>query len=240
MSAPDASRATRRGLVAALCAALCAALFAVLAALVAARHGSPYPLDGSLHRWSVRHRPAVAVTLARGVTATGTGPVPYLCAATAGLIAGRGRDTRGRLLSAAGALGFLLLAQGLRYAVLYGVARPRPPVAERVTHASGFSFPSGHTATSALVAGLLAWAVWRAASPTAARLWWALFACWAVTVGLTRVYLGVHWPTDVLGGWLYALTWLTAALAVEAWLGRGRAAARGRPPGGRRYFADTP
>ncbi|MFD8984847.1 phosphatase PAP2 family protein [Streptomyces sp. NPDC059564] len=218
MRAPAAPRATRWGLV----ATLCAALFAVLTALVAARHGSPYPLDESVHRWSVRHRPAVAVALARGVTATGTGPVPYLCAVTAGLVAGRGRGARGRLLTAAGALGFLLLAQGLRYAVLNGVARPRPPVAERVTHASGFSFPSGHTATSALVAGLLAWAVWRAASPAAARLWWVLFACWAVTVGLTRVYLGVHWPTDVLGGWLYALIWLTAALAVEAGVGRDR------------------
>ncbi|MET8751740.1 phosphatase PAP2 family protein [Streptomyces sp. NPDC004667] len=211
-------RATRWGLV----AALCAVLFAVLAVLVAARHGSPYALDESLHRWSVEHRPAAAVAFARAVTTTGTGPVPYLCAIAAGLIAGWGRGVRGRLLTAAGALGFLLLAQGTRYAVLYAVARPRPPVADRVTHASGFSFPSGHTATSALVAGLLAWAVWRTASPAAARLGWVLFACWAVTVGLTRVYLGVHWPTDVLGGWLYALTWLAAALAVEARVGRAR------------------
>ncbi|MFI8260880.1 MULTISPECIES: phosphatase PAP2 family protein [unclassified Streptomyces] len=228
MSAPAAPRATRWGLT----AALCAALFAVLTALVAARHGSPYPLDASVHRWAVRHRPAVAVALARGVTATGTGPVPYLCAVVAGLVAGRGRGSRGRLLTAAGALGFLLLAQGLRYAVLYGVARPRPPVADRVTHASGFSFPSGHTSTSALVAGLLAWAVWRAASPAAARLCRALFACWAVTVGLTRVYLGVHWPTDVLGGWLYALTWLSAAMTVDAGFGRGRVAGGGQLAGG--------
>ncbi|MFG2874190.1 phosphatase PAP2 family protein [Streptomyces sp. NPDC048337] len=218
MRAPAASRATRWGLA----AALCAALFAVLTALVAAHHGSPYPLDESLHRWSVRHRPALAVALARGVTATGTGPVPYLCAVIAGLVAGWSRGARGQLLTAAGALGFLLLAQGLRYAVLNSVARPRPPVADRVTHASGFSFPSGHTATSALVAGLLAWAVWRAASPAVALLWWVLFACWAVAVGLTRVYLGVHWPTDVLGGWLYALTWLAAAMAVGARAGRRR------------------
>ncbi|MFD7836116.1 hypothetical protein [Streptomyces sp. NPDC059761] len=162
MSAPAAPRASRRGLA----AALCAARFAVLTALVAARHGSSYPLDESVHRWSVRHRPAVAVALARGVTATGTGPVPYLCVVTAGLIAGWGRGSRGRLLTAAGALGFLLLAQGLRYAVLYGVARPRPPVADRVTHASGFSFPSGHTATSALVAGLPA----RSEAPSGRRV----------------------------------------------------------------------
>ncbi|MFI8275547.1 phosphatase PAP2 family protein [Streptomyces sp. NPDC085929] len=207
-----------------LTAALCAVLFALLAALVSARHGAPYPLDESLHRWSVRHRPPVAVALARGITATGSGPVPYLCALTAGLVAGWGRGSRGRLLTAAGALGFLLLAQGVRYAVMYAVDRPRPPVADWAAHASGFAFASGHATTSALAAGLLAWAAWRASSPATARLCWALLACWAVAVGLTRVYLGVHWPTDVLGGWLFALTWLAAAMAVCAGRGQGEVA----------------
>ncbi|MFI8261213.1 phosphatase PAP2 family protein [Streptomyces sp. NPDC085665] len=196
----------------ALAAGLCAALFALLTALVAARHGAPFGLDEEWHQWAVRHRPAVAVALARGITATGSGPVPYGLAVAAGLIAGRG--TRGRAAAAAGALGFLLIAQAVRYAVMYAVARPRPPVADWAALATGFAYPSGHAATSALVAGLLAWAAWRTATPAAARLYGALAACWAVTVGLTRIYLGVHWPTDVLGGWLYALTWLTAAGAV--------------------------
>ncbi|MEU3317260.1 phosphatase PAP2 family protein [Streptomyces sp. NPDC006656] len=201
---------------------MCAALFALLAALIAARHGAPYLFDESVHRWSVRHRPPVAVAFARGVTATGSGPVPYVCAAVAGFVAGRGRSGHGRLLTAAGALGFLLLAQGVRYAVMYGLARPRPPAADWAANASGSAFPSGHTTTSAVTAGLLAWAVWRAATPGTARLCWALLACWAIAVGLTRVYLGVHWPTDVLGGWLYAFTWLTAAMAVSAGRRPGR------------------
>ncbi|MYT18836.1 phosphatase PAP2 family protein [Streptomyces sp. SID7760] len=209
----------------AVAAGLCAGLFGLLTALVAARHGAPFGFDEEVHRWSVQHRPCVAVALARGITATGSGPVPYGCAIAAGLVAGRGRN--GRMVAVAWALGFLLLAQGVRYLVMYEVARPRPPVADWAALATGFAYPSGHATTSALVAGVLAWAAWRTATPAAARCYGALAACWAVTVGLTRIYLGVHWPTDVLGGWLYALTWLAAAALVAA---AAETAVRGRHP----------
>ncbi|TDU80102.1 phosphatase PAP2 family protein [Streptomyces sp. KS 21] len=198
----------------ALASVLCAALFALLTALVVARHGTPFALDESWHRWSVQHRSSFPVALARGVTATGSGPLPYACAVAAGIIAGRG--SRGRVMTAAGALGFLVLVQAVRHAVLYGVARPRPPVADWAALAAWSAFPSGHATTSVIVAGLLAWAAWRTATPATARFCWVLAACWAVSVGLSRIYLGVHWPTDVLGGWLYALTWLTAAKALAA------------------------
>ncbi|MFE3865321.1 phosphatase PAP2 family protein [Streptomyces goshikiensis] len=216
----------------ALVSALSAALFGLLALLVTARHGTPWALDRSLYLWSVRHRPPVLLAVARAITATGTGPVPYLCAVTAGLVVGVGvgRGVWGRLSPVAGALGFLLLVQGMRYAVLFAVSRPRPPAGGWATHAHGFAFPSGHTSTSATAAGLLAWALWRTATPAAARAGWCVLACWAVAVGLTRGYLGVHWPSDVLGGWLYALTWLAAA---AAWAARVYRTDRPAPPGPR-------
>ncbi|MDJ0343649.1 phosphatase PAP2 family protein [Streptomyces sp. H10-C2] len=203
----------RAGLVPLLgVSALCAALFVLLAVWVIRRDGAPFAVDLSLHVWSVKHRPSGAVSFARAVTATGTGVFPYLCALTAGLIAGR--DARQRLWAAAGALGFLGLTQVARLGLLHAIGRPRPAIADWATHASGFAFPSGHATTSAFVAGLLAWAVARRVRTAAAVTGCVVLTLWAVSVGLSRIYLGVHWASDVLGGWFFALTWLGLGAAV--------------------------
>lgn len=186
---------------------LCAALFACLAVLVGVRHGVPLPGDGAVHTWAVGHRPPVAQALARGITATGTGIWPYLIVAAAGLIAGR--DARERLRTVPYALAVLLAGQLVREAVMESFARARPNPADWVASASGYSFPSGHTTTSALAAGLLCWAVTRRSRPDLARTTCVLAVCWAAAVGATRVYLGVHWASDVLGGWLLATAWLS-------------------------------
>ncbi|MGW6745666.1 phosphatase PAP2 family protein [Streptomyces sp. NPDC055025] len=210
---------------------LLAAAFALLAVVVTGRNGAPLPLDRDALDWSVGHRPAEAVAVARGITATGTGILPYVCAVVAGLL--MGRDMRQRLMAAVGALLFLLAGQAVRYGVLYAVHRPRPPAADWATHASRYAFPSGHATTSALVAGLLVWAVLRRSGAVPRReggrdregggapgrrllayALCALIVCWAVAVGLTRIYLGVHWATDVLGGWLYAGTWIGLGVAL--------------------------
>ncbi|MFF1558713.1 phosphatase PAP2 family protein [Streptomyces sp. NPDC058279] len=207
--------ATTRVGVGAAVAVVCAALFALLAVAVAGRHGAPFPVDRSLHVWCVRHRPAWAADAARLVTATGTGPLPYLGAVAAGLIAGR--DARERRGAVVAALLFLCLVQATRYAVLLPIHRPRPATADWATLATGYAFPSGHATTSALVAGLLAGALYRVARPAVARTGAVLLGCWAAAVGLSRIYLGVHWPSDVLGGWLYALAWLAVGHALLAW-----------------------
>ncbi|GAA2912748.1 hypothetical protein GCM10020221_05630 [Streptomyces thioluteus] len=195
--------------------------FAVVTAAVA--HGGWRALapDAAAHAWALAHRPDVAVSAARALTATGTGVVPYAVAAAAGLL------VRRRLAYAAGAVAVLACGQGLRRLVLALAARPRPPAADWATHASGFSFPSGHATTTAIAAGLLATAV---AVRVSSRERWpvvAVVVCWAVSVGLTRVYLGVHWLTDVVAGWAFAVAWLGGC----AWAGAGlrsRAARAGR------------
>jgi undecaprenyl-diphosphatase len=156
------------------------------------------------------------VAFAHGLTATGTGVVPYVLAVLAGIIAGR--TLRQRALALALCLACLGVGQALRYGVMALVTRPRPPQTDWATHASGWAFPSGHTTTAALTAGLLIVAVCvrglRGKTPLALAI-----GCWGALVGLTRPYLGVHWFTDVVGGWLFALGWLGVCLGTVArWL----------------------
>ncbi|MEU6280935.1 phosphatase PAP2 family protein [Streptomyces sp. NPDC047028] len=190
------------------------AAFGVLTMVVAGRNGAPLFLDHGLLSWSVGHRPPTAVAAARGLTATGTGVIPYVLVLPAGLLVGA---TRAQRLAAA-LLGAACLAAGqaVRYGVMELVARVRPPEPDWRTHASNWSYPSGHTTTAALTAGLVILAIWIRA-PRGRTAFCLAVACWGAGVGLTRIYLGVHWSTDVLGGWLFASGWLGLCLCAAAW-----------------------
>ena len=152
--------------------------------------------------------------LFRSLTATGTGVIPYALVVLAGLLTGR--TVRQRLLAATLAPACLATGQGLRYSVMELVSRPRPALGNWATHASGWSFPSGHTTTAALTAGLVILAISVRAPHGRTPLCLAV-GCWGALVGLTRVYLGVHWFTDVVGGWLFAVGWLGVCVCAAAW-----------------------
>ncbi|MFD1663652.1 phosphatase PAP2 family protein [Streptomyces caeni] len=179
--------------------------FLLLVLTVTRRGGAPLFGDTDLLDWSLGHRPRAAVAVARALTYTGTGFVPFLLVAAAGLLTGR--TGRQRALAAAACVVCLAAGQAARYGVMTLAARPRPARRDWITHASGWSFPSGHTTTAAITAGLLALAVLARAPRGRAQLVAAALG-WGALVGLTRVYLGVHWFSDVLGGWLFALCWL--------------------------------
>ncbi|MFH1177850.1 MAG: phosphatase PAP2 family protein [Acidobacteriota bacterium] len=98
--------------------------------------------------------------------------------------------------------------------IKYAVARPRPVLWETLVHPSGFSFPSGHALASATFYPLLAWGLLRRRR-VATGVAYAIGALFALFVGFGRLYLGVHWPSDVLAGWL--LGFVQSALVV-AWL----------------------
>ncbi|MFD8076869.1 phosphatase PAP2 family protein [Streptomyces sp. NPDC059718] len=218
--------------------ALAAAVaFGVLAATVLVSGARTLPADPGIHRLLLENRTSPVVTVLRAVTATGTGVYPYLLALAGGLIAGPAADalhvrrppTRTVLFCLAFA-GWLALGQAVRFVLMTTIARPRPPGEDWITHASRWSFPSGHATTSAMAAGLLVAAL-LARRPPAWRLWVALSLCWAALVGVSRLWLGVHWASDVVGGWLLATAWvlLGCVIAAASGLLTTRTGARGRP-----------
>jgi len=116
---------------------------------------------------------------------------------------------------------------GASFSVLKDVVqRPRPALWPRLVESDGYAFPSGHAMVTAAVFPLLAHVLARRA-PRWAAAFWAMGLLVPLYVGFGRLYLGVHWPTDVLAGW--ALGALQSGLAV-AWLRRrGRASPTGSP-----------
>jgi membrane-associated phospholipid phosphatase len=96
----------------------------------------------------------------------------------------------------------ILLASAANSALKLLIARARPDLLEPVIVEHGFSFPSGHSALGMVAYGVLAVLVGRSRLPARARL--AIIFALGVLVGLigiSRVWLGVHYPTDVLAGW---------------------------------------
>ena len=90
------------------------------------------------------------------------------------------------------------------------VQRPRPTVHRLVT-ASSYSFPSGHSITAMLLWGtvIILTAYYLANHPVWKALIIGLSSLWIFAIGISRVFVGVHYPTDVLGGWLLGFFVLT-------------------------------
>lgn len=96
----------------------------------------------------------------------------------------------------------------LSHALKWGFARPRPSLVPHVVDVYTHSFPSGHAMMSAVVYLTLGALLSRTSGKRAQRAYvLTLSVTVTILVGLSRIYLGVHWPTDVLAGWAMGAAW---------------------------------
>lgn len=199
--------------------ALCLLALSLLVDLDATRW-----IDRSLLQWVITHRAPVQGPM-RWVTLAGGSMVLVPVTAIVGFqLSRRARSWTPLVVLVSG-----YAATALSYTLLKAlVARPRPMGdAIGVALPDSAAFPSGHAAQSLVVALLVA-AVARPMLATSRTRWLVAALPWAATtVGISRVVLGVHWPSDVVGGWVLAGFW--ALLLVPMARERPAPAPRDRP-----------
>ena len=133
---------------------------------------------------------------------------------TLGLLATRRLWLTAGLVLAATSLGSLLSAQAKLW-----FDRPRPALVDHLVEVRGLSFPSGHATNSAIIYLTLALLVSQVVPGRATRAYvLAVAVLLTGVVGISRVYLGVHWPSDVLAGWSIGTCWALAWWFLGAWL----------------------
>ena len=111
------------------------------------------------------------------------------------------------------------------------VGRARPALIDHLVDVWSASFPSGHAANSAIVYLTLALILMQIVERRAARLYLVVVAALLVgAIGISRVYLGVHFPSDVIAGWSFGTLWALGWWWIGAWLRVRRARARPAPP----------
>jgi undecaprenyl-diphosphatase len=169
-----------------------------------------YRFDQEVHAWFGHVRqPAMTVLLGTATNIGGTIGLSTLVAVVAALLLGRKERASAIFLVVTAAAG-ALLNTGLKLIF----ARARPDLASAIAEAQWYSFPSGHAMSSFITFGALAHLALRQAWPWVARsAGLAVALTMVVLVGLSRVYLGVHWASDIAGGWSAGTVWLGSAVA---------------------------
>ena len=164
------------------------------------------------------------LTLSETVSLFGTAPMLVVITAVAGAsLARHGRWLEIALLIAA-ALGAVLLSPVTKHLV----SRARPTAFFR-TYATGYSFPSGHTLNATCLALALGFILWRSPWRRSIKIGWSLvLVVYMACVGASRIVLGVHYPTDVLGGFLLGTAWVTLLMTLVLGAERWRAVRRKR------------
>lgn len=179
--------------------------------------------DGQAASWVAERRAGWLTSSMRAVTELGTFRLlAGLLLVLAAYLAIHGRRPDAAVLVLVASAGTWLLANALKLMV----ARGRPEVGQMLIHADGYAFPSGHAAQGVATYGALAYlAAERAARRRRRLLAWTAALLIAGLIGFSRLYLGVHWLTDVLAGWALGSAMLALLITTASAYRRERRAA---------------
>ncbi|TDV55191.1 undecaprenyl-diphosphatase [Actinophytocola oryzae] len=189
---------------------LVAALGLVALTVVVVRHEAVGVLDGTFRDWVIAHRNGALTHVMVGATRFGSTPSLIVVALASAIWLTRlGRRGDG-LLVVLGAAGIFLVGPVLKVFV----ERPRPSLSEHIVFVNSWSYPSVHSLNSMVVLGLLVVLALRGRTGRARAVVASVGVLLVLLIGFSRVYLGVHWPSDVLAGWLVGVLWLTICFTV--------------------------
>ncbi len=206
----DPAEATGLALTVALLVIFAAGLgFGLVAGMVSSRTGL-YRYDAGVAAWGARHATPFTVRAFRLVTQLGSTAVVLSEAVLVGAVdVLRRRRWSGAAFLLTVVVGHNLLANGVKLLV----RRDRPPISPPLHPGTGYSYPSGHTAAAAATYAALALLLGRGCRWPVRFLLALAAAAVTLDVALSRVLLGVHWLTDVVGGAMLGLGWFAVCAA---------------------------
>jgi undecaprenyl-diphosphatase len=195
-----------RGFWAALSLIIGIAAASIFAAFASAVHsGLTQSFDESVLQWLAARRTPALDNIMLELTSLGNGIVLLMIVSIGAVFLWLTNHKWSVYILIAGVIGGQIVNQLLKGAF----SRERPSVIEWVDHVSTTSFPSGHAMTSIIAYGSVAYLVGRLEATRRLRVaTWSVAALIVVAIGFSRMYLGVHYPTDIIAGFLAGLAWL--------------------------------
>lgn len=189
---------------------LCAWAFGALTQDVVG-HDEVALVDPQVEAWVIVHRTDWLTGVMEAVTWLGSIAVVIpIGIVVCGFFVIRRRDLRpaGFLIAAlAGAIGLYEIVKNV-------VDRPRPSTTIWIGHYSGGAFPSGHATQSVAFYGMLAVVLGIGSSARPRAILWSAAGLIAIVVGASRIYLGGHWLSDVLGGYALGAAWVATVAVI--------------------------
>ena len=182
---------------------LAAGMFLLIAGIVT--RGITQTTDERVLQWFAQHRTPVLDEIMLDTTSLGSGVVLIMLVSIVSVVLWLTNHRWSVYILLVGVLGGQVLSTVLKRVF----DRDRPSVIEMVDQVSSSSFPSGHSMGAFIAYGAVAYMITRLEPPPAfRRVAWIVAALVICSIGISRMYLGVHYPSDVIGGFIGGLAWL--------------------------------